>query len=177
MASRLPSLSLKFVEMTTKLFLLLNLGANRFAVETDCITEIVPIVEMIKVPKTEAFICGLMNYRGETLSVIDTVRLLYDVDYNKKMCSRIIIISITENNKTTRIGLIAEKVNRTRRIDTNVISEHALTLEHTPYLGKIISDQEGDIQIINQERLIKHESRHLITQIPGPGKTHTEITI
>lgn len=162
--------------MTTKLFLLFNLGANRFAVETDCITEIVPIVELIKVPKTEAFVCGLMNYRGETLSVIDTVRLLYDFDYNKKMCSRIIIVSTTENNKTTRIGLIAEKVNRTCRIDTNETSEHSLTIEHTPYLGTIISNQDGDIQIIDLKKLIEHESRHLIPQTPDPRVIQKVIT-
>jgi chemotaxis-related protein WspB len=147
--------------MARKLFLLFNLGDERFAVSTELITEIIPLVELTSVPKTEPYICGLFNYRGETIPVIDTVMLLYNRPHDRKICTRIIVLTSIKDDCITRVGLIAEKVNKTEAYDTEQISEHALTVQHTPCLGKIINDGNGEIQLIDLEKLIPQEANCL----------------
>jgi len=149
--------------MTTRLYLLFSLNDERFAVHTDCITEVIPLVNLTNIPKTEHYVCGLMNYRGESIPVIDAVKLLYNRDYHKKICTRIIVLTFHQDEHTTRVGLIAEKVNMTKKIDSSLISAHKMTQQHSPYLGEIFSDQQGDIQIIDIEKIIPSESGCLKT--------------
>ena len=163
MACKLRSRYLKCADMTTRLHLFFSLNDERFAVRTDCITEVIPLVNLTSVPKTEHYVCGLMNYRGESIPVIDAVKLLYDRTYNKKICTRIIVLTFQQEDHMTRVGLIAEKVNMTKKIDTSLISAHSLTLQNSPCLGEIISDQQGDIQIIDIEKIIPSESGCLKT--------------
>lgn len=144
--------------MTTKLFLYFSLNGERYAVHTDHITEITPLVNLTVIPKTEHYVCGIMNYRGESIPVIDAVKLLYDIPYGKKICTRIIIITLHNNNQAERVGLIVEKVNMTKKVDLDNISTHTLTQPHTPYLGEIINDPLGDIQVLNLASIIPSES-------------------
>ncbi len=145
---------LKSEEMAKRLFLLFNLGGERFAVTTEMITEITPLVEFTKVPKTDSHICGLFKYRGETIPVVDTCMLLFNKAYSRKICTRIIVLSRQQGGIVSRIGLIAEKVNKTESFDTDLISEHTLTQKHTPYLGKTLTDEQGEIQIIDLEQFM-----------------------
>ncbi|MBF0263753.1 MAG: chemotaxis protein CheW [Gammaproteobacteria bacterium] len=143
--------------MAKNLFLLFTLDENRFAVTTDLITEIIPLVSLIEVPKTEPYVCGLFNYRGLTIPVIDMVTLLYNKTHHKKICTRILIVSIEHDECTTRVGLIAEKVHKTEVFATEDIVEHALSQKSGPYLGRTIKDKKGEIQIIDIKKLLPDE--------------------
>ncbi len=144
--------------MADKLFLLFNLNDERFAVGTESISEIIPLVTLTKVPKTAPYIAGLLNYRGETMPVIDTVMLLYDKPHQRKICTRIIILSSTDEDCLSHVGLIVESANRTVKYDSEQISEHRLTQQHTAYLGKTLNDEQGEIQLLDIEKLIPQEA-------------------
>jgi len=145
---------LKSEEMAKRLFLLFNLGNERFAVTTELITEITPLVELTRIPRTESYICGLFNYRGETIPVVDTSMLLFNQPHSRKICTRIIILTRVKGDIISRIGLIAEKVNKTESFDTDLINRHVLTQKHSPYLGKTLTDEQGEIQIIDLEKFM-----------------------
>ena len=157
----------KCARMANKLFLLFNLGSERFAVSTEMITEIIPLLEVTPVPKSAPYICGLINYRGETIPVIDALMLLYERPHHRKICTRIIILSHNESGCMTRVGLIVEKANKTGIFATDQIHEHNLTQQHAPYLGKSMTDDEGEIQLIDMDRLIPQETRRLRTALVG----------
>jgi chemotaxis-related protein WspB len=141
--------------MTSGLYLLFNLGSERFAVSTSIITEIIPLVEVTQVPTTPEYICGVFNYRGETIPVIDTNQLLYRQDHNQRICTRILVLETEAHEGTAHVGLIAEKVNQTTMIDTTDIRKHTLTRNSNVYLGKTVSDELGEIQIIDLDQLVK----------------------
>jgi chemotaxis-related protein WspB len=48
------------------LLLLFEIGNGRYALETSQIIEIVPLVNLKKIPTTPAYVAGLMNYRGDS---------------------------------------------------------------------------------------------------------------
>lgn len=154
--------------MTRHLYLLFNLGTERFAVATASVTEVIPLVEVTRIPTTPEHICGVFNYRGETIPVVDTNRLLYRQDHNKRICTRILILETAAHEETAHVGLIAEKVNRTITIDEKDIRKHTLTRNTNVYLGKTVSDELGEIQIIDLDQLVTdalNESREHICEI------------
>ena len=140
--------------MTKQLYILFNLGFERFAVSTSRVTEVIPLVEVTPVPTTPDYICGVLNYRGETIPVVDTNYLLYRQNYNKRICTRILILESTAHEGTNHVGLIAEKVNRTITISTDKINKHTLTKNSSVYLGKTVGDELGEIQIIDLDKLV-----------------------
>lgn len=163
--------------MNTRLFLLFDLNSERFAVDTASIVEIIPLVEIIRVPRTAPYIGGLIHYRGSMLTIIDAARLLYDATYNKRLCTRIIILSVVHNEQPIKIGLIAEKVNRTCYLDSSKITKHGLTHQNAPYLGEIVNHEEGNIQILNLEQLVQHEFENLHYTAQINNNNHNEISL
>lgn len=157
--------------MNTKLYLLFNLSSERFAVNTANVTEIVPLLDLVKVPKTVPYVRGLINYRGSMITVIDTTQLLYDEPCRKRSCCRIIVVDMADDGQQKQFGLLAEKVNRTCRLKTQELIEHELTQQQTPYLGKLVSQHSGNIQIIDLKQLARHHSSQLKNTIPDTDYT------
>ena len=114
--------------MAKQLLLLFNLDNQRFAVRTNLITEIIPLVEIVKVPKSEPYICGLFNFRGTTIPIVDMTMLLYDKPHTRKVCTRILVLSINQGECITQVGLIAERVNSPQVFDTKDLTEHQYIL-------------------------------------------------
>ena len=55
------------------------LGRERYGVETIFVREVHPLREVIPLPCTPPFVAGIMNLRGEILSVID-LRVVFDME-------------------------------------------------------------------------------------------------
>ncbi len=161
MACKLPSLSLKYEEMTEKLFMLFSLDDSRFAVSTEMIKEVMPLSTLTTVPKTEPYIAGLIHYNGKSIPVIDSVMLLYKKPHKRKICTRIIILNYKHSDVIPHVGLIVESANKTIKYDADNIDEHNLTKQHTSYLGKIINVNNEEIQLIDVDALIPQEAAHL----------------
>ena len=60
------------------LLLTFTAGPNRYAIDVTRIVELVPRVELRKIPHAPAFLAGLLGYRGKVVPVID-LGLLLDV--------------------------------------------------------------------------------------------------
>jgi len=144
-----------------KLFLQFNVDGQRFAIATDLVKEITSMVKLTRVPKTEAWIAGLFNYRGSMLPVIDISRLLFNSEHQLRICTRIIILETTINNNKQNIGLIVEQANKTLSYDINDLTEHKLSDRQASYVGKILHDEDGEIQLIDIDKLIPTEQINL----------------
>jgi purine-binding chemotaxis protein CheW len=53
-----------------------NLGQQRLAVEAACVREVCPLQDLTPLPHVPPFICGIVNVRGQILTVVDLKRLL-----------------------------------------------------------------------------------------------------
>ena len=147
--------------MARKLLLQFSAAEQLFAIESKQIVEIIPLVDLTKVPSTAEYISGLYNYRGELIPVIDICRLLFKQPAREHICTRIIVTEATFNNSLYRTGIIAEKVNQTLACDTADISLHNLTDKNTSYIRQVIKQGEDNIQIIDLESLLPSEMLQL----------------
>jgi len=147
--------------MAKQQFLIFFIDDEAFAVSAQDIVEILPMVNMNHIPKTEDYVSGMMNYRGVMTPVIDLPMLLTTKPSQQKVCTRIIIINNQFHNVFKYTGLIAEKVIRTSQLDTDKFTKHTLVKNGVNYLGNIALDDNNEIQIISLDQLLPEEVNNI----------------
>ena len=75
------------------LFLTFTVGANRYAIDVTRVVEVVPRVELRKIPHAPAFLAGLLGYRGKVVPVIDLGLLLGITPCRDCLSTRIILVN------------------------------------------------------------------------------------
>ncbi len=123
------------------LMVLFQLGPERFAVDSRCVVEIVPMVEFKAVPHTPEYIAGLFNFRDTVVPVIDLCQLTQKRLCQKYLSSRIILVDYGRLTglaaKETRIlGLLAERVTEVREKPAASVKPPVHS-SGAPYLGDI----------------------------------------
>ena len=131
------------------------LGAGRYFLEVARIIEVVPWVELRKIPLTAACVAGLLNYRGTVAPVIDLAELLEQRPAADRLSSRIILVKYPGKDGSSHVlGLLAEKVLEVKKISTTALTEPGLAVEAAPYLGKVDLETGGLDQLIELEKLL-----------------------
>ena len=60
--------------MTPMLFLLFNIGKDRYVIEANRVVEVTQLVALATLPQAPRGFAGIMNYRGRPLPVLDLCR-------------------------------------------------------------------------------------------------------
>ncbi len=145
------------------LFLLFNIGKDRYVIEASRIVEVAPLVALRSVPQAPKGFAGIMNYRGRPVPVLDLCQLATDFPANERLSTRIIILKHPHATQGERlIGLIAEQVTQILRKDPQEFIDPGFENTGRSYLGPVILDAAGAIQWIDAERLLSEEFRRLV---------------
>lgn len=92
-----------------------NLGNEKFALETRFIHGIEKMMDFTKVPLSPTYITGLINLRGNIITVLDLKSYLH-VDFVQKE-ENIIVVEIDEE----KIGFIVDSVYEVTEIEDSMI--------------------------------------------------------
>lgn len=95
----------------------LKLGDEEYAIDVLKIQEIIRTVEITMVPKSEAYILGVMNMRGKVVPVID-LRIRFNLektDFDKS--TRIVVVMFGK----TQIGFVVDAVTKVISIDKSLV--------------------------------------------------------
>jgi purine-binding chemotaxis protein CheW len=114
------------------------LANEHYAVESVYIREVYPMREFTQIPGTPPFVLGLINIRGQILSVID-IRRFFDLPV--KGLSDLNRVMVIETPKM-EMGILADRIIGVRRVpqDTLQPSLPTLTGIRADYLRGISSD-------------------------------------
>jgi chemotaxis-related protein WspB len=160
------------------LLLMFTAGGNQYAVDVARVIELVPRVELRKVPHAPVFLAGLLGYRGKVVPVIDLGLLLDGGPCRDCLSTRIILINDSPGDQNrwnqhrenpheqTRrasenpipapnlLGLVAEHVSDLTYIRSEQIIPAPIQLPQTSYLGPIVRTDLGLIvQLIVVEKI------------------------
>ncbi len=137
------------------LVLLFEVAESRYALETSLVVEVVPFVELKKIPKARDFVAGLVNYRGRPLPVVDLGILLDGRPSESLVSTRIIIIQDPFQPKANRryLGLIAPQVTETFNSRSSKQSGGVL-MDDELYNGVIASEAKGMVQLIELKKIL-----------------------
>src|SRR4051812_11201026 len=102
------------------LFLLFKLGKDRYAIEASRVVEVVPLLELRKIPQAPEGIAGVFNYRGKPVPAIDLCQLTVNQRAAHRLSTRIIVINSADSRgRHQLLGLIAEHATEMLRKDAN----------------------------------------------------------
>ena len=99
------------MEITGGKFLTFLLGSEEYGIPINKIKEIIGIMDITNVPRTPAFIKGVINLRGKIIPVMD-LRLKFELgqkDYNQRTC--IIVVEIDFSGSKRLMGIVVDTVS------------------------------------------------------------------
>jgi chemotaxis signal transduction protein len=100
------------------LLLMLQTEDCRYVIDAGKITEIIPLVNYVKVPNGPEFLAGIINYRGKPVPVVDLGLLLKNRACRLRMNSRIILFRVKRaGGSSSLIGVIGENITGTLRLN------------------------------------------------------------
>lgn len=145
------------------LFVQFKINEDRYVVEAKDIVEIVPFANLKHIPKAPPYVAGLLNYRGETVPVIDICYLMTEKLCELKLSSRIALVNYKDDEgKPVCVGLLMEHLTETVRFDEKDFSEPGVAMKNNAYLGKVIVKDGCIIQRVDIRELIPEEARAVL---------------
>ena len=101
-----------------------RLANEKYAIESVYIREVLPLKELAVVPCTPPYILGVINVRGQILSIID-LRVFFELPREAATrATKIIVLSSNE----MELGIIADAVTGARSISLDQVHVGLLTL-------------------------------------------------
>ncbi|MBZ0090624.1 MAG: chemotaxis protein CheW [Sulfuricellaceae bacterium] len=138
------------------------LAQERYAVESQHVRDVYPLEQLTPVPCTPPFVLGIVNLRGEILSVIDIKKFF---DLPEKGLTDLNKVIVLESGKM-RFGILADVIVGVHRIPVADIQPSLPTLTgiREEYLKGVTPDRTV---ILDAEKLLADERIIVQEQVPG----------
>lgn len=145
------------------MFLLFHLGKDRYVIEARRVIEVLPLLDLKRIPNAPRGVAGIFSYRGRPVPAIDLSALALGETSGERHSTRIIVINYPdESGKLHPLGLIAERATEVIRRDTGDFGEPGLKFGDAPYLGPVSTDDKGVVQLVHEQRLLNDKVRDIL---------------
>jgi chemotaxis-related protein WspB len=149
------------------LFLLFQLGQDRYALDVGQVAEVLPLVSLKQIPQAPPAVAGIFDFRGEPVPVIDLSQTALGRSAQPRLSTRIILANYPDGDGGKRLlGLMAERVTETLRRDPADFVDAGINTDNAPYLGPVATDARGMIQWIEVDQLLTPAVRDLLFKQP-----------
>ncbi|MBE0548220.1 MAG: purine-binding chemotaxis protein CheW [Rubrivivax sp.] len=138
------------------------LAQERYAIESEHVRDVYPLEHLTPVPCTPAFVLGIVNLRGEILSVIDIKKFFDLPDKGLTDLNKVIVL----DSGSMRFGILADAIIGVRAIPVADIQASLPTLTgiREEYLKGVTPDRTV---ILDAERLLADEQIVVREQVAG----------
>jgi chemotaxis-related protein WspB len=145
------------------LFILFQIGQDRYALSARSIIEVLPLMNLKRVPCAPPGVAGVLNYRGSPVPVIDLNEMTLAEPAAQRLSTRIILVKYPlEPQHSRTLGLIAEHATNMIQRSVQDFVETGVESDEARYLGRVANDAGGLIQWIDVERLLTAEVRNVL---------------
>src|SRR5438046_186300 len=149
------------------LFLLFELGQDRYALDARQIAEVLPLVGIKQILRAPPAVAGIFNYRGAPVQVIDLSQLTLGRPAERRLSTRIVLVRYPDADGQTRLlGLIAERATQTVRHEATDFLASGVTSDGASYLGPVATDARGLLQWIDVRTLLPASVRDALFKQP-----------
>jgi chemotaxis-related protein WspB len=146
------------------LFLLFQIGNDRYALDCRHAVEVIPYLALKKIPQAPRGLAGIFNYRGRPMPALDLCEMAFDRPARELLSTRIIVVNYTDPATRTGqcLGLIAERATGMMRREEKDFVNAGIKMGAAPYLGPVAMDDQGVIQMLHVEHLLTSQLRELV---------------
>jgi chemotaxis-related protein WspB len=149
------------------LFLVFQLGQDRYAFNTAHVAEVLPLVGITPVPQAPAGVAGVFNHHGTPVPVIDLSELTIGRPAERRLNTRIVLVHYPDREGTLRLlGLIAERASEVVRHEPTDFVSSGIVNGRTSCLGPVVADARGLIQWIDVGTLLSPAVRDVLFDPP-----------
>ncbi len=127
-----------------------KLNDEQFAVEAAKVQSINDMMEITKVPKSAEYIKGLINLRGNIISLLD-INLLLDIEKGDGSQENIIILNLQEES----VGVTVDQVDEVLEIEEDLV-EKVETDRKKTYIKGVINFKDRIVTLIDIGKLIEN---------------------
>ncbi len=133
------------------------LGDALCGIDIKSIQEINKLIDMTRVPQAPDYVLGVLNLRGEIVTVIDLGRKLGLSPANITPDSRNIIINYQNEN----VGLLVDKIGDVVEVDTKKIEPAPANLEEIQgsFFEGVLKDEKVLVGILNLDEALKDNNQ------------------
>lgn len=136
------------------LYLLFQIGNDRYALEARQTVEVIPLVELKRIPQPPRGMAGILNYRGTPIPALDLCELTFGRPAPERLSTRIIVINYSDaTGRSRHLGLVAEHATEMMRCEERDFVDSGVNAGDAPYLGPVLMDEKGIIQLLHASRL------------------------
>ena len=145
------------------LYLLFQLGNERYALEASRVVEVVPLLHLKEIPQAPRGLAGIFNYRGRPVPAVDLCELAMGEPASESLSTRIIVVGITSDSGAKfLVGLIAERATEILKRPSRDFIDTGVKVGHAPYLGPVLMDGTRAIQLLHEQKLLSEPVRKML---------------
>lgn len=126
-----------------------KLNSEQFAVETVKVQSINDAMEITKVPKAAAHIKGLINLRGNVISLLN-INLLLDVPKSEEKQNNIIILEMEDE----LVGITVDQVDEVLEVEEELIEK--TSDDKKAYVNGVINFKDRIVTLIDIDKLLSN---------------------
>jgi len=134
------------------------LAYERYAIETVFVREIQPLRDLTPLPCTPAHVRGIVNLRGEILSIVDIKRFFDLPEKGLPDLNKVIVLQAP----SMEFGILADAIAGTRMLDRGALQASLPTLTdiRADYLKGVTSDRVvvlDGARLLSDPKIVVHE--------------------
>lgn len=125
-----------------------RLSGGRFALPMDAVAEVGRLPNVTRVPGTPPWVCGVANWRGRILGVLD-LRHLLGLPAGGAEEGRLVVLS----RHGAMVGVVAERVDGVLDVDVDALEPALVTLptEAASLLEGQLTDEGGPVGVVDAD--------------------------
>lgn len=122
-----------------------------FGVEMRLVQEVIPLIDITKVYKAEKYILGIINLRGQIVTIMDIFSKLFGENSSKEVSEygKIIIVNL----KSEQIGIAVKDVGEVIESEEIETPPSNIIESAKPYFRGVIRKGEKTISILDLEAM------------------------
>jgi len=139
------------------LYLLMDAGADIYAVASASVVEVVPCAALKSAPGAPAAVAGILNYRGDPVPVVDCGILLAGSASRVCFSTRIILQRLMIGGHERVLGLLAENVTRVQAFEESDFVEPGARADDFPFAGRVAALGDRWVQRLHMESVLTED--------------------
>jgi len=136
-------------------YLNFSLGIEYYAVPLLAVREVVPVPETTPIPNSPKHFIGIMNLRGQVISIIDT-RIKMNIKTTNSSEEAVIIVQVGD----VHVGLIVDTINRVFVVEQSELqgSEEIQSQVSNDFISGIYNQEQSLVAILDLAKVLDLKS-------------------
>jgi len=155
----------------TDQYLTFTLGNETYAIEIFKVREVIHYINITHVPRMPRFLSGIINLRGNVVSVID-LRLILDMEpIEKTVDTCIIFAEVRFGDEGVLLGMLADSVQEVIEVDTSHIGPPPRlgTMLDTEFIKGVGRRGDDFFIILNIDKVLNGAELSVVKAAAGVG--------